>query len=92
MGSREVNRPRGRRTMRDEMRPVIERAIADARAAGLEGRKLLAFVREHKTYEARVTSSGRKVWLSEVAIQLGRRPPLGARRPRPETPGQGRLF
>lgn len=84
---------RKRLTMRDRMRPVIAEAISEGRATGLEGRELLALIRTRKTYEARVTSSGYKVWLDELRIQLGRRKPRdGTPARKPDLPGQGLLF
>lgn len=77
--------PRG--TWREWIAPIVAQAIAEARQRGLEGRDFRRHVRAAKPYLCRVTSWGRKVWLSELRIQLGRRP-RGRCRPIPPAPGQ----
>ena len=80
---------RKRETWRDAIAPIVAEAITEARKQGLKGRAFRRFVRQSKPYLCRVTSWGKKVWLSEVAYQLGRKR-RGRSRP-PDHPGQGRL-
>lgn len=81
-----------RRTWRDEIAPIVERAIREGRGRGLDGRELLGFIRTWKP--AYCSASWMyKVWLEEVRVQLGRqRPRDGTRKRRPDASGQGSLF
>lgn len=81
-----------RHTMRDYFRPIIAGAIAEGRAAGLDGRKLLKHIRGYIPMDAEATSSGYKVWLDEIRLQLGKRRPLGERARKPDAAGQRTLF
>lgn len=81
-----------RRTWRDEIGPIVARAIADGRQQGLDGRELAAFIRARKSGHC-ACAWGLKVWLDEVRIQLGRRRPRDGTRSRPQDlQGQQHLF
>lgn len=77
------------RTWRDRARPVIEAALAEGRAQGLEGGDLLRHVRAAYPFGPRQHHPYR-IWLDELRRQLGRhRRPGAARR---DLPGQTFLF
>lgn len=78
-----------RDTWRDQARPVVTRAIADGRDAGLTGRDLLKHVQAFYPFGPR-ENWPYKVWLDEVRCQLGRR--KRKRTQAPDLPDQGALF
>lgn len=80
-----------RYSWREECEPIIAAAIVEGEAAGLDGRALLALIRERYPWGERA-GWPYKVWLSEVRRQTQRLPfPRPAPRP-PDLDGQGRFF
>lgn len=84
---------KGRRTWRDEIRPLVAECIASGRVNGLEGRKLWLHVNRSCPWRSEGYHPY-KIWRHEAAVQIGlksirlKRNPI----PREPAPGQGELF
>jgi hypothetical protein len=62
-----------RATYRDQFRPMIAQALEAARAHGLSGLGLKRYAQRSypPLWHACYGSSGRRIWLNEVRVQLG---------------------
>jgi hypothetical protein len=68
-------------TWRDWLAPIIAEVIAE----GEEGetyRELRKRLRAARPRRVRITSHGTKIWNDEILRQLGKKPPLGSRKPK----------
>lgn len=61
------------KSWREEAAPIVRRAILDGQAQGLSGSELRRFVSERYPFGERAMHPY-KIWLSEVARQLGPSP------------------
>ncbi len=82
---------KGTSVWRNRAKVVVTRAIADGRLRGLEGKDLERHVSAAYPFGERAMHPY-KIWLDEVAVQMGRKPVRRLRKNSPDALGQGRLF